>query len=167
MKKELTSILEGFDFESISDLSHSLLPSMKYNTWIMTVLFSFLTSCINQIFGLDVMAITALLIVMLVELYSGIYASHINKVPFSSKRLSRFTLKFACYLVLIAVPHLFGESYRQNNNSTGAIVFEGLHVFLVTQIVLENIISVLENIAVIQGKPKAYWIDKLKEKFTL
>jgi hypothetical protein len=141
----LSNLLAGFEYNSIADFGNSLLPTLKYNMLSLMLLFTFPVAMIDKIFGLDYMAVLALLLVMVAELVSGIYASHITKQAFSSKRLSRFSFKTACYLILIAI-------------------FEWLHVFMVVQIVLENVFSILENIAIIQGKDKTYWIDKIKNK---
>jgi hypothetical protein len=159
----LSNLLAGFEYNSIADFGNSLLPTLKYNMLSLMLLFTFPVAMIDKIFGLDYMAVLALLLVMVAELVSGIYASHITKQAFSSKRLSRFSFKTACYLILIAVPFLFYSSYKERN-SLAASIFEWLHVFMVVQIVLENVFSILENIAIIQGKDKTYWIDKIKNK---
>lgn len=121
-------------------------------------------SFINKIFGLDELAFGALITAMIIEVLSGLYASHLRKQSFSSHKFSRFTVKSACYLILIAVPYIFSNSYRERGNNTIAEIFEWLHLFFVIQIVAEHIISILENAAIIQGKKKTYWIDKIKSK---
>jgi hypothetical protein len=164
MKNYFNYLLSGFEFNSVGDFFHSLIPTVKYNLLFMLVVSIPLSTIIDRLFGLDALAIGALVVAMTVELISGIYASHIQKIEFSSKRLSRFSIKTACYLILISIPYLFASSYKHHGNETAAQVFDWLHVFLVTQIVLEHILSILENLAVIQGKPKTYWIDMIKTK---
>lgn len=167
MKNYFKNILLSFEYASIGDFFDSLIPTIKYNLYALILLFSVPLAIVEQVFGLDYMAVAALLLVMFLELLSGTYASHISKQEFSSRRLSRFTFKTACYLVLIAVPYLFYTSYHKHGNNFAASIFEWLHVFLVVQIVLENVFSILENVAVIQGKPKTFWIDKIKAKINL
>ena len=163
MKNILNKILAGFEY-SEGEFLGSLLPTVKYNMMMVVISLSIVISWVDKIFGLDAMAVLALCIVMLLELSSGIYASTLKKEAFSSRKFSRFTFKCACYLILIAVPYLFYNSYKTHGNTLAASLFEWLHVFLVVQIVIENIISILENVAVIQGKPKTFWIDKIRGK---
>ena len=164
MKKSLNYLLEGFEYNGFVDFFQSFVPSVKYNVLGLVLLWSACFAEIDRTFGIDAGAVMALALVMAFELISGIYASHIQHVPFSSKKLSRFTFKCACYLVLIAVPYLFEVSFKKHGNSIAGSLFEWLHIFFVVQIVLENIVSILENLSVIQGKDKTYWIDRIKEK---
>ena len=166
MKKAVSELLNGFEYSSNLEFMQSLVPSLKYQLLFITMFTSALFAEVDKVFGLDAMAIGALIVVMLLELASGTYASRIKKIPFSSRRLSRFTFKMACYLVLISVPYLFEVSFKKHDNDLAAGLFAWLHVFLVVQIVVENIVSILENLAQIQGKDKTYWIDKIKSKIT-
>lgn len=119
---------------------------------------------IDKGFGLDDSAFIALLVVFVTELISGITASRIRKETFSSMKLSRFSLKVACYLVLIGVTYSMYLSFQHHNDYLASVMFDWMHIFLTVQIVFENIISILENIAVISGKDKSAWIEKLKDK---
>lgn len=114
---------------------------------------------------MDWLAFAGFIVIMIIELVSGIKASQIRKEPFSSMRLSRFGFKLSYYLVLISVPYLFATSYRAHGKELVASAFDWMHIFIVMQVVLENIVSILENAAVIDGKDKTIWIKKLQEKF--
>jgi len=164
MKNFINNLLAGFEYDGIGSFMWSLCPTIKYDMAFLMVFLSVPLALVEQVFGLDYMAVGGLLLVMLLELASGTYASHISKQEFSSRKLSRFTFKSACYLVLISVPYLFYTSFNRHGSTLAASIFEWLHLFLVVQIVLENIFSILENMAVIQGKPKTFWIDKIKGK---
>ena len=82
--------------------------------------------------------------------------------PFESKKFSRFSFKTVYYLVLMAVPFLFSESFRYQEKHAAAAIFDSIYVFLVLVIVLEVLVSILENVGTITGKPKTYWIERLK-----
>jgi len=164
LKDATNSLLAGFEFNGLGDFTQSLLPTIKYNLIVLVIGLSAVTAWIDRLFGMDALAVAALFVIMLLEIASGTYASKVSKQEFTSRRLSRFTFKMACYLVLISVPYVFYESYKARGNTLVAGVFEWLHVFLVVQIVIENVLSILENLAVIQGKPKTFWIDKIKSK---
>lgn len=120
---------------------------------------------VDKILGIDGAAFVALGLVFLLELITGIWAAHLRGETISSLKLSRFSLKVACYLVLISATYLMANSFKSHNKDVAAWGFDWLHVFLLAQIVLENIVSILENLACINGKEKSAWIKKIQDKF--
>ena len=164
MKEFLVRILQGFEYQSPGEWLGSLAPSYKYGMVPLGIGISVTGSIIETLLGLDALAFMGLMVVMLLELVSGIWASRIRKETFSSKRMSRFTFKCAVYLLLIAVPYLFSQSYDERGKTLAAGVFDWMHVFFTVQIVVENLISILENYAVISGKDKTHWIVKIQNK---
>jgi hypothetical protein len=158
------NVLKGYDYHSFSDFATSLAPSYKYNLMALSIGLSAIASGIQYVFGLNWQAFTAFLVVMVWELLSGIKASRIKGEKFSSMRLSRFGFKTAQYLILVAVPYLLSESFRVQGKTIAAEVLDWLYLFLVVQIVFENVISILENQAVITGKDKTHWISKIQDK---
>lgn len=157
-------MLASYNYSSIAELGQSIAPSSKYNLTIGSLALSVMFPAIDRIFGLDTIAFTALLMVMVTELASGIYASKIRGEAFQSFKLSRFSFKCCIYLVLLFVPYSFSISFKDQGNSLGATVFDWMHLFLLIQIVQENIVSILENLATISGKDKTHWITLIKEK---
>ena len=115
-------------------------------------------------FGMDGGAFIALIVAFITELVSGIVASHVRKDQFSSLKLSRFTFKVFYYFVIIFVPYQFKLDFEKNGHWLPMVFFDWLHVFLIMQIVLENIISILENMSVIYGNDKTTWINNIKNK---
>lgn len=125
---------------------------------------SFLATVVEMIFGISWPAMIGFIVIMFAELVSGIKASQVRKEQFQSARLKRFSFRIFQYMVLMAVPYLFQVSFRDRGNSVAAGCFEWLQVFLIVQIVFENVISILENKAVIDGNDKTHLINKLKAK---
>ncbi|MCH7400121.1 phage holin family protein [Belliella sp. DSM 107340] len=157
-------ILKSFGYENWTQLGESLAPSFKYQLTIPTVTLSGLTALVSRVFGLDAWSFGVLLIMFMVELRSGIRASKIRGEQFESMKLSRFSFKVFYYLVIIAVTHLMSFSYAMLDKPVASEIFSWMQIFLVIQIVHENIVSIAENISVISGKPKAHWINKLSDK---
>lgn len=157
-------LLAGYGYDSLQDLGGSLMPSVKYNMTTLSVGVSAVSGIIQTVFGLDWQAFAAFLGVLVWELVSGIMASRVRGEPFSSSRLSRFGFKTAQYLILIAVPYLISVSLRTSGKILAAEILEWLYLFFVVQIVFENVISILENHAVITGKDKTHWITKIQDK---
>lgn len=165
MKVYTTKLLNTFDWHSIQEFMHSMAPSFKYKMNVGLMVISFLWAPVCSAFGLDGAAALALLLVFIIELVTGIVASGIRQDKFSSMKLSRFLVKVAAYLVVIYVTQSFAENFKHHNDLVAMWVFDWMHIFLLMQIVFENIISILENLAEISGKPKAAWIEKIREKF--
>lgn len=159
-------LLATFDYHSLAEFAQSLAPSSKYKLTIASAIMSFFFPFVDRVFGLDAYAFGALLLVFVAELTSGLIAAHIRKETFSSMKLSRFTFKVFYYLVLIALPYVMSVSFKDHNKTTAAIMFDWLHLFLLAQIILENIVSILENLAVISGKDKTHWIRKIQDKIS-
>lgn len=118
----------------------------------------------DKIFGLDGMAFCAMLLVFITELISGLLAANARGEKISSMKLSRFSFKVFYYLVLISVPYLMSQSFNAREKLIPAAIFDWLHIFLVVQIVMENMVSILENMAVLGGKDKTHWIIKMQAK---
>ncbi|PZP42589.1 MAG: hypothetical protein DI598_16785 [Pseudopedobacter saltans] len=159
-------ILKTFHYDSVKDLWLSLFPSGKYQLAMVSISLSTAISAIDKLFGLDAMAFIGFILIMALELWSGIKASSIKGEKFQSSKLSRFTFKAFYYMVLIAVPFWISNSYVNHGKHFMAELFEWLQLFLVTQIFFENLLSIFENLSVITGKDKTAWIVKIKDKIT-
>jgi F0F1-type ATP synthase assembly protein I len=166
MRTYFLKLLKTFDYHDYTEWFVSLAPSIKYKMVFITLTFSSVTSGIDMVFGLDWLAFAGFFIIMLTELVTGIKASMIRKEQFSSMRLSRFGFKVFYYLVLMAIPYVFAQSYHKHGDDLASFFFQWLHVFLTVHIVLENIISILENGAVINGGDKSEWIEAIKLKLS-
>jgi len=164
MQNYATKLLKTFDWHSIEEFLLSLAPSFKYKINIALMILSSVWVSLDKVFGLDNTAFIALLVVFITELVSGITASHIRNEPLSSMKLSRFSLKVACYLVLIGVSYCMHMSFDHHDKFIASVIFGWLHVFLIVQIVFENFVSILENLSVISGKDKTAWIIQIKDK---
>ncbi|MEO7212653.1 phage holin family protein [Mucilaginibacter sp.] len=161
----LTRLLKTFDFHSFAEFGNSLVPSIRYSFVHQLLIISFSWVMIDKIFGLDQAGFIALLLIFPTELVSGIWASMVKKEPFSSIKLSRFSLKVACYLVMIGVSYSLFNSFSKHNETVAAWAFGWLHIVLVTHVGFENTISILENLDVINGKAKGTIVTKITAKF--
>lgn len=166
--KFFNNLLKSFHYDNMNDFLTSLMPTSKYNITILVSSFSALMVSIDKmvsvVFGLTGMAFISLVLILITELLSGLMASSVRKEAFESAKLRRFSFRLFYYLVLLSVPYLLSENYRIRGNFVAHLAFDWLHVFLVIQIGFENIISVLENIAVIEGKDKSHIIRKIKNR---
>jgi hypothetical protein len=160
----IEKLLRTFEFENWSDLTSSLFPSVKYSLTAVAVSFSAFSVMTYKVVGLDVLASIAFVCIMVLEVLTGMLASKKMKVNTSSVKLSRFSLKMACYLVVLFVSNSFAESFKVKGSNVGFWFFDWLHIYLAIHIATENIISIIENWAIIEGKDKTYWIVKIQDK---
>lgn len=156
-------MLKSFHFETSTEFLQSLLPAFKYDMLLMTIGFSAVISGIEIFTGLNIYGVLGLGLAFIVELISGIMASRKRNEPFQSSKLSRFTLKAACYMLVIGISHLMYLSYEEKN-TLAASVFEWLNTFFIVEVVTELLFSILENMAVLTGRNKDHWITKIKAK---
>lgn len=159
--KFINPLLQSFEFRNSSELFISLVPSTKYNMTLIIFAFTGLAAIIEQLFGMSVMGLIAFIVVMPVEVISGVKAS---KQPFSSKRFSRFLFKLFYYMVLIFVTHNMAMNYEAHNKMLISGLFDWMNAMLVLHITSENVVSILENIAVIEEKPKSFYINLIRNK---
>ncbi|MDO3641971.1 phage holin family protein [Mucilaginibacter sp. L3T2-6] len=165
MKLFAERLLKTYDWHSAESFFHSLAPSFKYNVHIGLLIGSAVWVDVDKVFGLDNVGFVGLVAVFIMELVTGISAAIVRKESISSVKLSRFGLKLACYLVLIGASYGLSKSFEAHKKTVAAWAFDWLNVFLIVQIALENIISILENLAVISGKDKTAWINKIQNVF--
>jgi len=157
--------LQGFEYDGVGEFFLSLYPSLKYLSLPkITLVFSAFTGLIVKLFGLDWFALTALGIMFLFELLTGLGRARKMNEDISSHRFSRFSLKFCYYFVIIMTLHQFSLNFELQGKELASDVLGYMYAFAIAQIIVENIISVTENIAVINGKPKSAWITKLIDK---
>lgn len=161
--KALNYILSSYKWESTHDFFMSIFPSLKIEGLIFwTISFSGIIGVVSDLFGMGQYAIIGLVVALFLELTSGIYCSvWIRNEPFESKKLSRFFFKVAMLVGVLFCAHSFHRDY---NDGIAGLVFENLNTIIVVYSIWEIMLSVLENKAEIDGKPKNYYSQRIKEK---
>jgi len=162
--KYIDKILNSFEYENWLSIVSSMFPSLKYNMTGFILAISSMSVVTYKIFGLDTLAFIAFVLVMTFEVITGIVASRVSKIDTSSVKMSRFSLKMGCYLVMLFVSNSFAESFEAKGSTAGYWFFDWLHLFLAVHIAVENIVSIGENLGVISGKGKTYWISQIQDK---
>jgi len=92
----INKLLKTFEFEGLSGLVNSLFPSLKYALSPVALSISAMSVVTYKVFGLDVLATIAFVLVMVVEILSGLIASKIRKLKPYWISQSLFN-KMACY----------------------------------------------------------------------
>lgn len=164
MKNFFLRLLQSFEYNTVDEWLYSLFPSAKYELTYLVASLSLLAGGIEFLFGFGSFSAIALFIAMIFETASGIKASAIRKEDFSSAKLSRFTFKTAGYFIVIAISHLFAQDKLAAGDLAAGMAFKLMYHYLVFHVVGEYVTSILENLAVIDGKKKTYLIKKITSK---
>lgn len=157
-----------YGWNSNKEFLLSLFPSAKYNAMGGSVGFAAVSAFFVQYLGISPALIPCLVIILATELWTGIRASRKRKESFESNKFSRFVLKLCVWMVLFYTAHSFMNEYRGQETFVQILAFtffEVLKVFLMSLFVVENVTSILENLAVLDGKPKDAYVEKTKELF--
>ena len=163
-------MFKGYQYEGFLDFLGSLLPGSKYNLEMMLVSLATTSALVEQFVGVKGISLGAFIVLALVELVSGIYASVVvRKETMESGKMGRFVLKLAIWLVVMFVVNVFAKQYSTNTDIIGKSLFQGLETMrsgLFGYAGLEYLISVFENLSVISGKPKDAIINGLKDRLS-
>jgi hypothetical protein len=168
IQTKLDEFVSHFGFENMSDFVNSLVhPKLLLFTLPTTLLGFSLFSFIEKWFGLSYMVFVAFIVVLFLELVSGLAASLIKGVKISSTRFSRFGLKVLVWMGLILVTNSFQLSYLGRTDIISKLtynLFYMLHGLMVVYICIEYMISILENLSVITGNKENKFLNFLKKK---
>ena len=158
-------IVTNFGFTSIADFINSMFHLKLFNYTMSTAIvgFAFISSCLGISSGI----LISFIIIAFAELITGLFASSVEKVTWTSRRFSRFGLKITCYLILFLVTNMLQVSYTEVDGIRNALlynVFSSLHGVLILFVTLEYMISVLENLSRIFKKGDKRLINFLNRK---
>lgn len=163
----IDKFLYSYGYDSVDALVKSVFPSTKYVGYGQSAALSSVLGCICSALGVWPVLVIAMMLIMLIELVSGVCASHKRKEHFESSKFSRFLLKLCIWFVLFLscqVFAFFASHYDEHSLAwlVGAWFFDVLTVILMIAFVVENATSILENLACIDNHDKSYYIEAVK-----
>ena len=173
--------MRPFGFEGLNDFFSS---SLRYNDLeIITPLTIFLVSLkllIFDWFGIQYMEMVALIVLFILEIFSGIWASSVNyqkhiseyekkkdvlsesdccelkfkieKYKFSSTKLKRAGAVMGFWLIIIFIIHQFSLDAK----GTISAIFDTAHFIFLSYMISIYIVSVIENGITISGNREKY-----------
>jgi len=165
MKNFLLKFLAAYDYKSFEEFLLSLFPTFKYQLQGFMAAVAMISGLVNYLFGIGPMLAIAMVLVVVVEIWTGLEASRKLEKKFESFRFSRCWLKIAIWLFILYVIHSFELDFENPENFTqemGLVFFNFVFVAVLTAFLVENVTSILENYSVMQGQPKTKLIDALK-----
>lgn len=161
----ITKFLHNYDYASIKEFALSLCPSFKYNLQMPTSAISIVLAFSSKYLGIGPVIALAMFVAVLAETFTGIQASKKLGKKFESFRFSRCIIKVAIWMILVFIANSFAIECEERTawiDALGATFFDIVRLFILIYFVIEYLISILENLAVIDGKPKTEFTDALQ-----
>ena len=141
----MNKLLAMFGFRGPEDFLESV---MRINLSQLLIPASLIGSFVEQYFGLNLACMVILFCLLLMELVTGVWAAMRRKEKISSAKLQRFGIKLFVWFFLLMLFHVFSRFY---GDGAGAMIYSGIHSFLVMYIIGVYTVSVLENVNSISG----------------
>lgn len=164
MKNYFVKFLAAYDYQSFEEFILSIFPTFKYQLHGLMLFISFLSGTVNYFFGITPALAIAMFVAVIVEVYTGIKASKKEGKSFESFRFSRCIIKIGIWLLILYIIHAFEKDYAGKTNLihiAAYAFFNFAYVAALTAFLVEYITSILENVSVLQGKPKTELINAI------
>ena len=158
-----------YGFEGFKGFTLSLFPSFKYGNQTFAISFSTIFGVIGQWLGVSPAIVLVMFIAVLVETFTGIRASKKRGIDFESFRFSRCIIKVFVWVFLFFMFHSFASDLSDKSGWVfllGGLFFDILHLATMIYFCIEYATSILENLAVLDGKPKATFINAIGSLFS-
>jgi PAS domain S-box-containing protein len=150
-------VVTNFGFDNSSDFASSIL---HIKLLFLTIPAAVLSSFIENYFGLQAVTLVAFVVLIILELVTGISASRKRNIPIQSKKFSRFGFKLGIWFTIFFILQTMKLQYKDNSLLGG--IYGWLHSSIFIYVTLEYLISVVENVSVITGDKNNVILSMLK-----
>lgn len=159
MIRFISQFIATYGYPSPRDFLLSVAPTFKYGLQLPAITLSALTAVAGEWIGITPFLGCAMLVAIVAEMWTGIQASRVQGIGFQSFRFSRCIIKLCIWLVILFIVHSFWRECEAGAAGSfvlllSALFFSVVKVFVMTWFCVEHVTSILENLAVIDGKPK-------------
>lgn len=164
----LRRFLWSYGFRDVRCFCLSLFPSFKYGTQTASLCTSAVLGAVSEFLGLTPALVVVMFVAVVVETLTGTRASLKRGEPFESWKFSRCVLKVMVWVFLLFMFHRFSLDLQGRSGwvfASGGVMFEVIQVVTMVYFCIEYATSILENMAVLDGKPKTQYVERLKEMF--
>ncbi len=142
----LNHFVSCFGFTCKQDFGDSIVHS---NLMPLTIPIAGISAFIESFIGLQGLTVFAFVVLVILELITGIVAAKARGEKIVSHKFSRFGLKVFVWMCLLFITNSVGLEYENHKDflsKMGSGFFSWLHGTLFVYVTLEYLISVLENI---------------------
>ena len=163
MKNLIHTIVDHFGFENLHDFTTSM---VHFNLLKITIPMGGIMAGISALLGFTNGMLIAFVVMVIFELFSGIWASVVEGKKIQSRKLSRFGFKLLTWMVLIYITFAFSHAYRDK----GAVIAWFTSAFyetIIGYILWEYVVSIIENMERITGVkiPLKKYLNGMLDKF--
>lgn len=155
----LNLIVSNFGFKNYNDFLNSMI---HFNLLKITIPIALISTMIENAFGLNFITIIAFILLLLVELTTGILASNKRGIKIESKKFGRFGFKLFVWLSIFFIVNALKNQYLDNRPIYE--LYEWMHDGLVIYVSIEYLISILENFSYITGVKNKGLVYSIKKK---
>ena len=169
MNNYITRFLAAYEYNSFEEFVLSIFPTFKYHLQWLMLLISATSGTMNYFFGMKPALAFAMAVAVIIEVYTGIKASKKEGKKFESFKFSRCVIKIGIWLLILYIIHAFEKEYESRTNliqMAAYAFFNFVYVVALTGFLVEYITSILENVAVLQNKPKTQLIEVIQGGWT-
>ena len=146
ISKFFNHLVNSFGFSCVTDFTNSII----HNKLLMiTIPLASISALLETFLGLRSLTISAFVVLVILELITGLVASKKRGEEIVSHKFSRFGFKIFVWVSLLYIVNSFKLEYIPQNTNFGTLAsgfFTWLHGTLFIYIVVEYLISVLENL---------------------
>jgi hypothetical protein len=149
-------IFKGFGFVNVSDFYYSTFkvvssPAFLKKTAAVSTVLATLFTWVEQSTGLDILVVAVFLWLIIAEFQTGLKADIIKRGErFKSRKFGRMLLKCAVYVILLSALHILAERFDiPPVFGIDINPFMWVYYFFFVAIVLQLLISYLENLSVL------------------
>ena len=156
MKNIIHNMVDMFGFDNLHDFATSM---VHFNLLKITIPLSFGVSVFSCMLGFEDMTTIAFFVMVMFELISGVTASVFEGKKIESRKFSRFGFKLLTWLILMGVLNAFKLQY---DGGVLGWFMTTMGSTVVGYIMFEYLLSIVENLERITGKPiplKKYLLD--------
>jgi hypothetical protein len=142
-----------------------MFPSFKYGLGAQALSVSAIVGVISEWLGFSPALVVVMFLTVIIETVTGIRASTKLGQHFESFKFSRCIIKVAIWCFLFFFFHAFSKDMARHTGavySAGVWFFDIVNVTTMAYFVIEYGTSILENLSVIDGKPKETLINTLR-----
>ncbi|MBQ9641528.1 MAG: phage holin family protein [Bacteroidaceae bacterium] len=164
----LKRFLGSYGFGDMRCFCLSLFPSFKYGTQTASLTASAVLGAVSEFLGLTPALVVVMFVAVLVETLTGTRASLKRGEPFESWKFSRCVLKVMVWVFLLFMFHRFSRELCVRDGWVfvcGGVLFQVIQVMTMVYFCIEYATSIMENLAMLDGKPKTVYVERLKDVF--
>lgn len=156
IRSVLNTLAYEFGFTNFSDFVDSLIHT-KLMAFTIPLAFSIagVVTFLENNLGMQVMTMTALLALLVLELVTGLWGAKASKTKIESRKFARFGLKVIVWFTLFFIMNSLTIQYEDEKGLWSKAlytIFSWSHGTLMVYVTLEYFISVLENFSKITGR---------------